>query len=151
MTVDPHWSTIVSALVVAIFAVFGAYIAWNLWKTNHDLLRERLYDRRFEIFEATQGLIAEINEQGGLTWDAAKQFSDIAQRARFMFSTEDAQYFETLRARAMELAKITSVTDARLQTQATAERDEQWAMCVWFNEQVEEVFARMNKYLLFEK
>jgi len=141
----------VSALSISVVAVFGAYIAWNLWKTNHNILRERLYDRRYEIFEATQTLIAGIVQEKGLTWESARLFGDVSQRARFMFSAEDSQYFELLRTKALELAQVTSLTDVKLRSQAAVDREQQQELCDWFDEQVEEVFSRMNKYLLFEK
>jgi len=151
MTATPHWTAAVSAVAIAVAAILGAVIAWNLWRTNRDLLRERLYDRRFEIFEAAQTLITEIAEQDGLTWASARRFTDLAQRARFMFSTEDAQYFELLRSKALDLAQITSLTDTKLRSQAKEEHEEQQQLCAWFNDQVEELYLRMNKYLMFEK
>lgn len=151
MTAEPHWTAVVSALAVATVAIIGAYIAWGLWKTNQDMLRERLYDRRFAIFEATHTLIIAINDENGLTWDASRKFSDMAQRARFMFSHEDSQYFELLRSKAMELAKLTAETEGKLPSQAQDKREDRRLLCEWFNIQVEEVYLRMNKYLLFEK
>lgn len=148
---QPHWTGMVSALAIAIVAVIGAFIAWNLWHTNREILRERLYDRRYILFEASQALITEIIEQGGLTWNDVNRFDTIAQQARFMFSKDDAEYFEQLRRKAAELAQITSLTDSQLRSQASIQREEQQVLCDWFNDQVEEVFLRMNKYLLFDR
>ena len=151
MTGEPHWTAMVSALTIAVVAVFGAYIAWNLWRTNHNVLRERLFDRRYEVFLATQKMASGICAENRISWDDANEFSEIAQRARFMFSTEDAQYFEDMRQKALSLARATaeSETGRASGTKPDAETSED--LCTWFNEQVEEIFLRMNKYLLFEK
>ncbi len=148
---DPHWSVIVSALAIAFVSIFGAYIAWNQWRTNHDILRERLFDRRYELYEATQGVLLRIAEEKGLSWEAAKRFSENAQRAHFMVSSDDAHYFEILRQKAIALANVTSLTDHKLPSHVAKERQEQQELCNWFNDQFEEVFSRMSKYLLFDK
>lgn len=151
MTSDPHWTATVSAMAITVVAVIGAYIAWNMWQTNRDVLRERLFDRRYEIFETTHDMISRIATEDGLTWDAANRFSELAHRARFMFASDDAQYFDLLRNRAMELATATSVIDKNLPSKFRAAQQEQEELCAWFNDQVEELFSRMNKYLLFDK
>ena len=151
MITAPHWTATVSAIAIAVVAIIGAYIAWNMWRTNRDILRERLFDRRFDVFQTTQKLISGIVVEDGASWDAANRFTELAHRARFMFSAEDAQYFDLLRTRAMELATATSVIDKNLPSKFRAARKEQEELCMWFDDQVEELFSRMNKYLLFDK
>ncbi len=149
MTGQPHWTMGVSAFAITIVAIFGAYIAWNLWKTNRDILRERTFDRRFEIFKATQTVISRIGRDEGISWHSANELSDIAQQARFMFSEEDAQYFDILRQNALALAKATSETDGVRMANYASQKDQRYRLCGWFDEQVEELFSRMSKYLLF--
>ena len=149
MTEHPHWTVVVSALAIASVAVVGAFIAWNLWRTNRDILRERLFDRRYALFRETQDLIAIIGDKDGSSWDTANRFREIAQRARFMVAAEDAAYFERLRSKAMELAEIRAAIDGSRPARVTGTTDDERALCAWFDEQVEEVFSRMSAYLHF--
>jgi len=151
VTGEPHWTAVVSALTIAVVAVFGAYIVWNLWRTNHDVLRERLFDRRYEVFVATQKMASDICADGRISWDAANEFSEVAQRARFMFSAEDAQYFEEMRQKALALAQATAEAETGRASSAKPVAQTSEQLCAWFNEQIEEIYLRMNKYLLFEK
>lgn len=151
MTGVPHWTATVSALAVAVVAVFGAFIAWNLWRTNYNVLRERLFDRRYEVFLATQKMAADVCADGKISWEAATEFSEVAQRARFMFSAEDAQYFEDLRRKALALARATAEAENGRKPEPGADAETSEQLRAWFNDQVEEIFLRMNKYLLFEK
>jgi hypothetical protein len=151
MAHEPHWTAVVSALAIAAVAVFGAYLAWNQWKTNHDILRERLFDRRFDLTETTQGLIATIVAEGEVSWENANRFTGIAQRARFLFSADDAQYFELLSLKALDLATVTAKTDGKRASQVEGAIAEQRAICTWFNDQIEELFLRMSKYIHFER
>ncbi len=150
MTGAPYWAGLVSAVAIAAVAMIGAYIAWNQWKTNRDILRERMFDRRFEIFKVTQALISRIAKDEGISWHSANELSDIAQQARFMFAEKDAQYFDLLRQNALELAKATSETDGVRMVGQANQKAERYRLCEWFNEQIEELFSRMSKYLLFE-
>ena len=150
-TGEPHWTAIVSALAIAMVAIFGAYIAWNQWKTNDDILRERLFNRRFELTESTQRLIAAAVAEGGISWRAAARFTEIAHRARFLFSADDAQYFDLLQLKAMELAKVTEATDGKRPSQVADLIEEKRVICGWFDDQVEELFSRVSKYILFDK
>ena len=149
MTADPHWTTALSALAMATVAMIGAFIAWNLWRTNRDIRRERLFDRRFVLFRDTQDLIAAIREKGRIDWERAGRFQDIAQRARFMVSDEDARYFDLLREKAMELAEVTAATEGSAPAKVMDASGRRREICAWFDEQDEEVFSRMCPYLSF--
>lgn len=151
MTDDPHWAVLIAVIAITAVAMFGAYIAWNLWSTNRDLLRERIFDRRFEIFKATQSLISRVAKDEGISWHSANELSDIAQQARFMFPEKDAQYFDLLRRNALELAKVTAETDAVRMVGHSVQKEERHRLCDWFNEQTEELFSRMSEFLLFER
>jgi len=150
MNDELHWAIPMSLTAIALVAILGTYIAWNQWKTNHDILRERIFDRRFEIFKATQSLISRIAKDEGISWHSANELSDIAQQARFMFREKDAQYFDLLRQNALALARLTADTDAVRMVGHANHKEERHRLCRWFNEQVEELFSRMSKYLLFE-
>ena len=151
MAGGPHWTGVVSSLGITIVAVFGAYIAWNLWKTNENVLREKMFDRRYELTQTTQALIAKIVADGSISWRDANRFTEISHRARFLFSGDDAQYFDLMRRKAAELATLTAAVDGKRASQVVDEVAAQGALCDWFDTQVEEVFSRMDKYMRFER
>ena len=129
MAGDPQWVSSVSAVAISAVALIGAYIAWNLWKTNRDLLRERMFDRRFDIFNATQRVIARVETDQGISWHSANELSDIAQQARFMLHDEDARYFDLLRRNALDLAQVTSETDAARLVGYSSQKEERQRLC----------------------
>jgi hypothetical protein len=49
-----------AAFLTPTIAVLGVYIAYNQWRTNKDSLRERLYEKRFDVYKGTQKLLSKI-------------------------------------------------------------------------------------------
>ena len=74
MTPEPHWIEYVRAFGPAIIAVFVAYIAYQQWQVNRAVLREKLFDRRFELFKDTQRFLSAILRDGELKGEALAEF-----------------------------------------------------------------------------
>jgi len=95
----PIWVEYARALGPLFVAVtiggFGSHIAWRQWKTNQNNFREKLFDRRFEIFEKTEALAGRIfsgrsNElpgEVGLEQSLA-EFHSVRRRSKFLFAGE---------------------------------------------------------------
>ena len=60
MTPDPHWTTLLSALLTPAVAVFGIFIAYRQWRLAQEKLKLDLFDKRFEVYEAAR----ELNRPG---------------------------------------------------------------------------------------
>ena len=95
----PIWVEYARALGPLVVAVtiggFGSHIAWRQWKTNQNNFREKLFDRRFEVFEKTETLAGRIisgrsNElpgEVGLRQSLA-DFHSIRRRSKLLFAGE---------------------------------------------------------------
>src|SRR5450755_2316417 len=63
-TTQPEWITVLAALLTPVLAAFGAYIAWQQWRTNRNKLKLDLFERRFTVYDAAIQLINSILRAG---------------------------------------------------------------------------------------
>jgi hypothetical protein len=94
---------ILSALLTPLIALIAAYIAWQQWKTNERKLKLDLYDRRYEVYEATRSFILTICKDAGVQFEEIGHFRATVAQARFLFGKDITDYLELLRSRAFEL------------------------------------------------
>jgi hypothetical protein len=55
-----QWVNLLSALLTPTIAMLGIYIAYQQWSVNRANLREKLFERRFQIFKKAQSFLSEI-------------------------------------------------------------------------------------------
>jgi hypothetical protein len=91
----PHWTAYVTAVVVPVIALIGAWIAFRQSQIARNKLKLDLYDRRFEIYEAVQKTLGTITAQGKLGLGDEVMYLSGIQSAKWLFSPEVAAYLET--------------------------------------------------------
>ena len=90
----PHWTAYATAVVVPIFALIGAWIAFRQSQIARNKLKLDLYDRRFKVYEAVQQMLGVITVQGKLGLGDEVMYLTGIQSAKWFFGPEVAVYLE---------------------------------------------------------
>lgn len=91
-----------SALAVPVIGFLGVYIAWKQWKTAAYRYKLDLFDKRFEIYEATIDFILSIRGGGQVSDKSLAVFKEKTLPVRFLFNDEVADYIAELRSQALD-------------------------------------------------
>lgn len=90
----PHWTTYLSALLVPMVAVFGAFIAYRQWRTAQNKLKLDLFDRRLVVYEAARDYISSVMTSGKTTQEKEFEFLTGTRGAKWLFDDEIVQYLD---------------------------------------------------------
>ena len=71
-----QWVDVLAALLTPLIALLAVAIAYQQWRLNRANLRERLFDRRFELFKASQAFLSEILAKATFDDEALWRFTD---------------------------------------------------------------------------
>jgi len=93
------WIDYFGALTPVCITAFGAWIAWQQFRTNRDKLRLDLYQRRFHVYEATlsfyQALLGSPEDLKMQEFDVLhKEFIKSCREAKFLFDPDVVQLLE---------------------------------------------------------
>lgn len=142
----------ISGLVTTAIAVIVAIIAWQNWETNRAVLREKLFDRRFQVFRETQEFLSEIMRDAKFTSESFWKYTDTCQRARFLLGRPAANFLLEIRRRANQMNYHQTMVDSPT---VGAERpkhiSDQHEHLVWLVAQLDLLFDHFEPFLGFEK
>jgi hypothetical protein len=100
------WVQILNALLTPLIAVIAAYIAWQQYLTNHNSLRNQLYERRHAVFKAFMSYLADIIREGKTNYQRTGQFYAEASEAEFLFSDAIPKHMEELYSKGIDLVSL---------------------------------------------
>lgn len=127
-----------TALVTAGVAVIVAIITFQQWITNRATLREKLFERRFDIFKETQQLLTHISMGNALSNTQVIEFLEKAQRSRFFFGTAVYENLLQIHDGAMKLG----ILESRLKTYLVD--SDSWENC---SEEIDRIRGLMDQSL----
>lgn len=143
---------ILSKLVTPAIAVAVAVIAFLQWKTNRATVREKLFDRRFDVFVETQTFLTKIRQDLRFDQQDLNKFTDAYQRSSFLFDENIEKYLLKIRSRALHLerstARMNSTHDAGNRIKHVADRHEE---AIWLEDQLTVIFLKFKPYLSFAR
>ncbi len=143
---------ILTGLATTAIAAFVAYIAFTQSKINRATIREKLFDRRFDVFRETQRFLTRISENFSFTQTELGSFTDAYQRSRFLFDGELSNYLQSVRNKALELDCANSLMDAPGEAQNRQQHIRtRHDNGVWLNAQLDVIFVKFHTYLGFSK
>ncbi len=117
----PHWTSFVTALLVPTIALFGAFIAYQQWRTAREKLKLDLFDKRFAVYDTARNFIGNIVTQGKVTDEQFFVFLNGTIEAKWLFGNGIANYLKNnLYDPARELQGIQFELSAQ-----TADKDQQ--------------------------
>ena len=104
--------------VAIVAAGIAGYIAFRQWRTAHDRLSFDLFEKRYAVYQATQGLISTLH---GLTPEDMGEFYEGIRGAEFLFDGETRKFLMNigdmaLRARMKRFQLEQQPTGLTLQT-----------------------------------
>lgn len=148
----PHWTEYVSSLGPLLVAVFIAYVAYQQWVVNKANLRERLFEKRFELFKQTQRFLTSIMQSASVEDDQLPDFFDAVQRSRFLFGKDIQDYLDEIRKRALQM-RMYKVKLERLEVGPKRSKivELENRELTWLIEQGSVVFKKFGPYLSFGK
>ena len=91
---DPHWTTVLSALLTPTIAVFGSFIAYRQWRISRNKLKYELFDRRFAVYDAACSLLASIMTSGEAKQEEVYKFIAGTSSAKWLLNDDVAKYFD---------------------------------------------------------
>ncbi|MPQ92501.1 hypothetical protein [Thioclava sp. JE_KL1] len=147
---DLHWTEYLKALGPTLIAGIVAYVAWQQWRVNRAALREKLFDRRWDIFNETQAFLSTTLSGGKVHDDDLARYSDTCQRARFLLGKDLSDYLEKIRTHAitmrMHRMKIEGLEPGEERSKHIhGEYDE----LRWLTDQLGATFKKFMPYLSF--
>lgn len=96
MPCEPHWTTIVSALLVPTVAAVGAWIAYVQSRTGRNNLKYALFDRRATVFDAARVFInaTRHSRNSDKVREAEHNYRSSTRGAIWLFNADIARYLD---------------------------------------------------------
>lgn len=91
---EPHWTAYLTALLVPIVAVLGAFIAFRQWRTAQNKLKLDLFDRRLLVHTAAREYISSVMTSGRTTQEAEFAYMAGTRGAKWLFNDEIVEYLD---------------------------------------------------------
>ena len=91
---DPHWTTVLAALLTPTIAILGSIIAYRQWRIAQNKLKFDLFDRRFAVYDATRALLASIMTSGQAKQEEVYKFMAGTRTAKWLLNDDVAQYID---------------------------------------------------------
>ena len=143
---------VLSGIATPAIAAIVALITWQNWGTNRGVLREKLFERRFEIFLETQNFLSMLTGKDDQLDIEIWRFSDTCQRSRFLFGHKIFEYLDNIRRTAFDTQFQQSVM--KNPDQYDDSQDQIRKYCEnkkWYFKQLTVIFDEFSPYLSFEK
>jgi len=139
-------------LLLPTIAVFGAYIAYQQWKTNHAGLREKLFEKRFQVFKEAQIFLSEIIQYARLDDESLWKFNDTCQRARFLYDIATYNYLQEIRNRAIKMKMHQEqAQNPRNESERPESVEKAHVELLWLTDQINPFFGHFEPFLGFGK
>lgn len=147
-----HWTAYVSAIGPTMIACLVAFIAFQQWRINRATLREKLFEKRWQVFKESQSFLSEILREAKFEQESYWQFTDTCQRARFLFDTKTHQHLLEIRTRAVKLRlyqKQYETLPVGPERSALVEKEHD--ELVWLTDQLDPLFDMFLPFISFQE
>lgn len=143
---------IVAAFVTPAIACLVACIAYKQWRINVVALKEKPFDQRFAVFKDVQNVLSEIAGRAKMDLVYADKLAYAAQRARFFFGDEIAEYILDMRKNVLEIWAAHEELDGLPSGDKRTDLVRVKASNLKYaGEQLSEIFRKFGPYMDFSK
>jgi len=144
---------IFSALLTPLIALFVAYIAWQQHRTNKQKLKLDLFDRRFEVYEATKKYLAKIGAKDDVTRDDLVNFNIETNKSYFLFGNDIQEYLNELHSKGVILHSLNKKlrTDKLSQDEREEVIEKEGKNFEWLTDQLTKSKDIFGKYMRFKR
>ncbi|MGC9368302.1 MAG: hypothetical protein ACP5DX_02065 [Paracoccaceae bacterium] len=147
-----HWTEYLKALGPTLVASVVAYIAFQQWRVNRATLREKLFDRRWQVFKESQAFLSEILREAKYSEESYWKFTDTCQRARFLFKDDISKYLMEIRTRAGQMRMYQKQLEGLPVGQKRSDIVEKENIeLAWLADQLVPIFDKFKPYLSFRE
>lgn len=106
---DPHWTQVLSALLMPTIAVLGVFIAFFQWKLSKQRLKHELFEKRFAVYDAARSLIASVGIGTKVPQEKEIAYLSSIREAKWILNDDIADYLkEDLYHKIIDLGPIQS-------------------------------------------
>lgn len=141
-----------SGFIAPATLLIATYIAFQQWRTNCLKVRHDLYDRRYAVFMALSGFLAQTqSDTFSINFNTIIPFGQKVKESYFLFDDEISNYLEDVLQKGMGLCTLNSkLNDPRLDAGKTSETRPQLASELskqlgWFEQQLHSVARKKFK------
>ncbi len=156
MNCSAFWTGYVTAIVLPIIALMGAWIAFRQSEIARNKIKLDLFDKRYVIFTHTWTHLsnivrngAQLNDERSAPYDIAKNFRNNIAQAGFLFGPDIENHLNQIDKNHVELWELELKTDTEGLTEE--EKDRCAAMITWFVNEARDAKKRFHRYLSFNK
>ena len=138
MACEKDWIDISTALLTPVIAIAGVGLGILQWRINRARLQHELFDRRYEIFEATKEFLVAVITEAKMKHEDRIKFLKGTKGAFALYSKSIVEYLDKVHKQSLAL---------HLHAQK-GNNEAEHEILVWFGEQIEkvdEIFKRELK------
>ncbi|APZ54987.1 hypothetical protein Ga0080574_TMP4653 [Salipiger abyssi] len=147
-----HWTNYFSSLAPTFVALIVAYIAFQQWQTNRTSLRERLFDRRLEIFEETHTFLSEVIHKGTISETSIFRFHAAIHKGEFLFESDVISYMNEIRIASVKLLEHETIAREATNKEERQENiKRKYEKLGTLDEKIENIFDVFRPYLHFAR
>lgn len=137
------------AFVTLVIGGIAAYIAWHQWRVARAKLNLDLFEKRYEIFEATWSELSKAL-QTGPQGPSNPNFTNLFPQAQFLFGTEIREYMFEISSKMTKLWMMQQQTKASGNVMSAENTQRELELSVWFEVHAkDECRSRFGRYLDF--
>jgi len=91
---DPHWTQVLSALLMPTIAIFGLWLAYKQWAIAQKKLKMDLFEKRYSIYKATNDFIVSTIGRGQVDDENLLKFRLATKEAKWVLNSNIATYLD---------------------------------------------------------
>lgn len=146
MCATPCWLPYLQALATPLIGFFVAYVAWRQWRTAQEAQKERLFDRRYELFELLDDCRINIIGSNKISEPNRVKLRNVSRRFLFLFDKIVYDYVLEFYSKSEDLRSIQGLTGNYKEEALNREK----GLRAWFDSQREELPSKFSPFLGFE-
>jgi hypothetical protein len=112
----PIWTQGLQLAGTFAVAIFVAIIAYRQWKTAHQRLVFDLFERRMKLYDDARNALGVVLRTGNAPNDQIAEFSEVSERAKFLFGDEVYACTDKTRSAIITLQEAKSMLQSGLLT-----------------------------------
>jgi hypothetical protein len=151
MSIDNHkdWIDILKAFLTPTIALFGIFIGFMQWWTNHKRLKIEYFNRRIAVFDAIGKYIAEILISGGIDNNAETKFLRDTRNVFFLFGNDDdiKTFVDEIYKKSTDLHALEAMQRTLSGQHLEMNLNKQGEIKDWFKKELRGLQERFKKYL----
>jgi flagellar biosynthesis GTPase FlhF len=124
-------------ILTLILACFGAYIAFQQYRINHQKLKLDLFERRYAVFDAVKQLIHQVISEASVDNRHINEFKINTADAKFLFKDDVINYLQEILNKSIELkmyqTKLRAMPDENERSEII---DKEHNVILWFTEEL---------------